>query len=303
MNKYKVIKIIKLLLIFLFMVLFVAGDIMCPGLEIHEAEWDWMKRNGHLLAVLGMAKNVSVDKNTVLPGESYTISCEDTKPKNIDESINKDHIFFVITRNVYYQGEVWLWQQMRPGELPDVEPEDALVILVPEDSISYTFSTSDKAYKDEMAFYHYIHVTNCNEVAVWFYIIQGTFVWIEGFKGNMPIVKVLGGKLVKLDISKHALTPGQSYTLSWNRSEGLFGYKLEVSEDKDFPPEKTTTIYQGNNTSYTASAPDYIPEETWYYFRVRNNATASPWSNVVSLKIDIEYLPLLSAPVTEGKVN
>jgi hypothetical protein len=73
----------------------------------------------------------------------------------------------------------------------------------------------------------------------------------------------------------------------------------------DFPPEKTTTVYEGENTSYAASAPDYIPEETWYYFRVRavSDTEASPWSGFVSLKITIGDKPLLNAPVTVVRVN
>ncbi|MFC1544866.1 hypothetical protein ACFL4X_01740 [Gemmatimonadota bacterium] len=85
----------------------------------------------------------------------------------------------------------------------------------------------------------------------------------------------------------------------------MSGYELEVSEDQDFPPEKTTTIYQGNNTSYTASVPTYIPEETLYYFRVRgvSDTESSPWSNVVELKINLGNLPWLYAPVTEVEAN
>ena len=295
MKKNKVVKIVKIAVL----CLVTALTLDCPTLDVFNplGKTDYSaeekRRRTIALGILGKVINLTADKDNVLAPESYTISWEYNGLETIgfDPSyyafIADDKLFFVIARSLS-PNETSL---IPPTDFNDKDPNKLAFVMVPQDSTSVTFPTTDT--KSTITIYHAIYVTDIK-----YYSMRQS--------GGLAPVTVFVDNSVKLDISKSQVKPGQSYTLSWNRLEGMSGYELVVSNDRDFHPERTTTTYQGNSTSYTASAPEDITGQTAYFFRVRavSDAGATDWSNTVMFNcVTSFYQIFLYAPKTEVKVN
>ena len=171
MKNNRVVKIIKLLVLCLVMV-FSLTAVCQEELEPGNPAYDptaildvRMDKMWYVAFLMGFVENLTVDKDTVQAGESYTISWtydgpyEDNRRK-LTEDTRTDALFFYVGRDT---DPKWTSRIPGLGYQSVILESNAFVFALP-DSSSYTFSTSGTKYTT--TFYHNVWVTNGLEISL-----------------------------------------------------------------------------------------------------------------------------------------